>query len=197
MTPYESYVMYLAMKRHFTSETYDFINYNGIIPVSPAAFDARKDKYQFQKLSKKTDVRNFLLSNFVENGPNIWVGDLVSNGRSDHIYNVWLGRQQSLTRTFINDLNKLKPDFDTNFVPTENSSHPYLLKLFLSKSISIETLIILNDLVAFFPAWCKILKDDPVWSTLHLRCKKYRPFLNYDKAKFKELAIKTINENKE
>ena len=197
MTPYESYVMYLALKRHFTSESYDFIRYNGKVPVSTSAFDARKDKYQFQKLSKKADVRNYLLANFVEDGPDIWVGDLVSNGRSDYIYNVWLGRQQSLTRIFKNDLEKLKPDFDTNFTPTATSSHPYLLKLLLSKSISIETVIILNELVAFFPAWCRILKDDPVWKTVHMRCMKYKPFLNYDKQKFKELAIKTITENKD
>jgi len=197
MTPYESYVMYLALKRHFTSESYDFIKYNGKIPVSPAAFDARKDKYQFQKLSKKEDVKNFLVANFVETGPNIWVGDLVSNSRSDHIYNVWLGRQQSLTRTFKTDLEKLKSNFDENFKPTETSSHPYLLKLFLSKSISIETLIILNELVAFFPAWCKILKDDPIWANVYLLCNKYKPFIKFDKQKFKELAIKTINDNKE
>ena len=29
MTPYETYVLYSALKNHFTTESYDFIKYNG------------------------------------------------------------------------------------------------------------------------------------------------------------------------
>ena len=72
---YQMYVYYLAIKRHFTSN-YDFHKYNGKINASVTSFETRKDKFFFYKLSKKTDAKNFILANLVEN-PNIWIGDMI------------------------------------------------------------------------------------------------------------------------
>ena len=74
---YEMYVYYLALKRHFTS-SYDYHKYNGKINASITSFETRKDKFFFYKLSKRSDAKDFILSNMVNN-PKIWIGDMLSD----------------------------------------------------------------------------------------------------------------------
>ena len=79
-------------------------------------------------------------------------------------------------------------DFDSNFKVVEGQ-HPYALKLFLRKEISIETLIILIDLVRCFSHWEKQMADDVLWKDLSLKLVKYKPFLQYERLKFKNILL--------
>ena len=45
MTGFEVYKLYLALKLHFTSETYDYFQYGGSAKASQKSFDQRKDKF--------------------------------------------------------------------------------------------------------------------------------------------------------
>ena len=54
-------------------------------------------------------------------------------------------RQQSLSYVFGNELDELDEDFNTNFV-VEDGQYPRILSLYNMKRVSIETLVILNDL---------------------------------------------------
>lgn len=80
MTGYETFEIYQALKLHFTSDSYDFFKYNGKTNVSVTAFENRKDKYHFYKLSRKCtnkdDLINFIVANFVEDEKS-WVGNLL------------------------------------------------------------------------------------------------------------------------
>ena len=62
------------------------------------------------------------------------------------------------------------------------------------KDIALETLIILNDLMNFFPMWEKEIYDDIVWPSFKKKCEKYKPFLSYDKEKFKLILKEKIKE---
>ncbi len=42
---FKTYVDYLALKRHFTTKTYDYHKYNGKVKVSFEAFQTRKDVF--------------------------------------------------------------------------------------------------------------------------------------------------------
>ena len=80
MTGYETFGLYQALKLHFTTDSYDFFKYNGKTNVSVSAFENRKDKYHFYKLSRKypdhDDMVNFIVANFVEDESS-WVGTLL------------------------------------------------------------------------------------------------------------------------
>ena len=52
MTGFEVYKMYLALKLHFTSDTYDYFQYGGNAKASQVSFDQRRDKFFFVKLSR-------------------------------------------------------------------------------------------------------------------------------------------------
>ena len=100
MTPIEVYKTYLAFKNHFTKKNYDYFKYCGKTNASKDAFNKRKDRYFFERMSRKKndeEIRHYFLANFVECGdPDaLWIGDIIRNGNEYH--SSWLKRFQGLT----------------------------------------------------------------------------------------------------
>lgn len=186
MTPFDAYSKYLALKQHFTSESYDYFRYSGKVRVKQDTFEKRHDKYFFYKLSKKKNVEEFLVANFVDND-NSWVGNLTQDKHSDEIYSKWKARQESLSYLYKSDLDKIEGSLDDN-LKVENGRYPTLFKLYKQKEIMIETLIILNKLVNFIPYWNKKITDTVIWPSERDRIKKYEPFVRFDIFKFKKLT---------
>lgn len=188
MDAFETYKHYLALKRHFTSKSYDFFKYNGAVKAGRTTFEARKDRYFFHKLSKQKNVTDFLLAIFVYGDKDMWVGDIVNNEESEQIYLKWRRVKESLTQTFKNDLDRLDDNLPMNFLP-QDGQHPPLLRKLLSKEIHIETFIILNDLIRFSSLWNRKIEDTIIWPEVREKCKKYQPFLSYDKDKYKAILV--------
>ena len=187
MTPFEAFQSYIAIKRHFTSEKYDVVKYNWKVRLTSDSFNKRKDKFLFEKLARHEEPRNFLLANFIANEKN-WAHNVVYNEASQKIYDDWRKKIQSLTYTIQIDLSKLDEDFDKNFKVIDNQ-HPKLLKLYLGKDITFETLVVLVDLVGCLSMWDKKLADDPVWQNMSLKLRKYVPFIHYDKDKIRKIVL--------
>ena len=186
MTPYEAYQLFLAIKMHFTQKSYDFFRYNGKVRTDHRAFERRRDKYQFYKLSKHRDPLGYLVANFTAPDSTKWVGDLFTEegGRN---YDEWLARQQSITYRFKSDLGKVADDFRESF-RVDKGQHPPLLVAFKRGDISLESLTILNNLLTFFPMWDKRITDTVLWPSIRDKCIKYAPFINYDKQKTKQIV---------
>lgn len=184
---YEAFTLYHGLKLHFSGK-YDFIKYNGKTNVNKDQFMLRKDKYSFYKLSRKykrEELFGFYISNLLIN-TNIWVGDLMQDD-ADQEYKRWLKTQQSLSYIFEQNLNHL---FDLVEVPEDmlkvvDGQYPLLYNEYLQGKVNLETIIILNDIMNFFPMWQKKVADDIVFPEFITKCEKYKPFVNYDKAKFK------------
>ena len=187
MDAFEAYKLYLALKNHFTSKTYDYFKYGGRTKASRTTFEKRSDKYFFHKLSKRKDPVEFLVSNFVYSGDN-WIGDLVHNSESERLYKQFLKVKESLSYTFSNDLDKLESEFDSNFLVVDGQ-HPLLLKLLLRNEITIETFVILDELVSFSRKWSRRIEETVVWPQVNLKCKKYRQFLEFDRDKMKKIVL--------
>jgi hypothetical protein len=188
MTGYEAYKLYVALKNHFNSDTYDYFRYGGKTRANVKSFEMRHDKYFFNKLAKHKDTERFVLANIVEDNPNVWVGDLANEQQAENNYKVWLKRQESLSYVFTNDLDNLSPSYNDNLV-VEGSNHPLLLKLLIQKKVSLETLVVLNDLCGFFRHWNRKIEEDVIWPMVYKKCKKYRPFLKFDKDKLKQIVV--------
>ncbi len=110
VTPYETYQTYLSMKSHFTNPKYDFFKYGGKSRATVSSFNKRKDKYWFEKTSRKysdQEILDFLLSNFItaNNPQNLWIGEIINSGERN--YSEWMKRQQSLTYLFKEQLQEL------------------------------------------------------------------------------------------
>jgi hypothetical protein len=191
MSPFECYKTYLALKQHFTRDSYDFHKYGGKVSASVKSFESRRDRFYFDKLSKLRDPTSFILANIIHD-PNVWVGDLVTNDLSDKRYKDWAKRKQSLTYSFRDELGSLDPDFDSNF-KMESGGHPPLLRLYISGRISLETLVILVHLTKCFAMWNRALEHDPVWKEVARKIVKYQPFMKYDLKKFKEIVLEKFS----
>lgn len=192
MDAFDAYKLYVSLKNHFTSKTYDYFKYNGQVRASKDSFNKRHDRYFFHKLSKRKDLLGFLISNFVYNG-DAWVGELLQNESSEQHYLKYQKYKESISYQFSEDLNKLDSDFNKNFEIVDGQ-HPALLKWYMQGKINIETLIILNDLVGFMPMWNKKIEDKVIWPELYLRCKKYRPFIEFDNDKMKKIVVDKFSE---
>lgn len=193
MNGFEAYKLYISLKNHFSKENYNYFKYNGKSRLKIDSFEKRNDKVFFQKLAKHEDLKNFLISNFIDN-EKLWVRDLAYSEQANKTYKDWLKRNQSLSYIFRSDLNKLDKSFNENFL-IKDHKHPKLLKLLLKKDISIESACILCTIVGCVDYWNKELSYDPVWQELKIKIQKYTPFIEYDKEKMKKICLDTFDES--
>ena len=196
VTPFETYQTYLSMKSHFTNKRYDFFKYGGKSRATMASFNKRKDKYWFEKTSRKysdQEITDFLLANFVTtNAPqNLWIGEIINSG--ERTYADWMRRQQSLTYLFKEQSKKLLSEKELEEVFNCSRGHPPILKKYLGGEISLETLVIFEKIFSFGKKFNRKLKD-PVWETVSMKIKKYVPFLNINVFQYKKILREIVNE---
>ena len=127
MTPIEVYKTYLAFKNHFTKKNYDYFKYCGKTNASKDAFNKRKDRYFFERMSRKKndeEIRHYFLANFVECGdPDaLWIGDIIRNGNEYH--SSWLKRFQGLTYLFENESMFINKNNFEDLFSIKGHSHP-------------------------------------------------------------------------
>ena len=196
VTPFETYQHYLSLKNHFTNPKYDFFKYGAKTRASVTSFNKRKDKYWFEKTSRKyndKEVVDFLVSNFTatDNPQNLWIGEIINSGERN--YAEWTKRQQSLTYLFKEQSSELFSENELESVFDCSKGHPPVLKMFLGGKISLETLVIYDKIFLFGNKFDKKLLD-PVWESVSLKLKKYSPFINIDVFNYRKILRSIINE---
>jgi hypothetical protein len=196
VTPFETYQHYLSLKNHFTNPKYDFFKYGAKTRASITSFNKRRDKYWFEKTSRKysdKEVVDFLVSNFVASDTpgNLWIGEIINSG--ERTYQEWMRRQQSLTYLFKEQSSEFFLETKLEDALNCSKGHPPVLKKFLSGQLSLETLTIYEKIFYFSKDFDKKLLD-PVWETVSLKIRKYTPFLNTDIFQFKRILREIIDE---
>lgn len=179
------YVKYLAMKKHFTTDGYDYHKYNGKIRASFDTFRTRNDAYFFEKLSNKENPEKLMVANMVIK-PNVWIREIVEQEGEDR-YIDWQRKMDSLSRIFKTELSLLDDNFQANFTSV-NGQHPLIMTMYLQKKISLETCSIIAKISNIFPYWEKEIVDKIVARDIMRLLKKYRPFLEIDEKKFKDIV---------
>lgn len=194
MTPFDAYKQYLALKNHFGKSTYDYHKYAGKSRASVESFNKRKDKYWFEKLSRQKsddEIKNFYISNFVESDdPNsLWIGNVIREGEVH--YKDWIKRQQSLKYIFTQESENFFSEYNLDNAFECSTGHPPVLKKFLIKNISPETLVIYNNIFLLVNNFDKKLID-PIWESVSMKIKKYNSFLNIDVIEYKKILKKIL-----
>jgi hypothetical protein len=155
-------------------------------------FTKRRDRYFFHKLSKSYNdksIVDYFLSNFVSN-TNIWVGDIIGKS-GDEVYKQWSKKLEALHYYYEQDIDyiiekMIEKDIKFNdLFLSVNGQHPTIVKMFLSKKINFETLIILDDILKFTKKLNKDITEKVLWPKLFDRMKRYKPFLSYNTTKYK------------
>ena len=191
MTDYEAYQNYLAMKLHFGGE-YDFHKYNGKVSATMESFDKRKDKYKFVRLSKKLSdpqILDYYLANFIRGKE--WIGDFDEKNWMNHKKIV-----QSLQYFYENDLEKLltsSHNFDILF-KCDNGNHPKLIKAYLGKKITLETLVILEKVLQYREVFDKDITEKFIWPKVSRLIGKYEPFMKVSTRKYRMITLNKVQE---
>ena len=188
---YEAYKKYLSIKLHFTKDEYDYFKYNGEINAKYETFIQRNDRYFFVKVARKygDNIIDYFVSNFISN-KSPYIKDMNND--------VYLERQKridGLTYYFKRDIEQLLRKSEKSFnriFKVNRGQHPILVKTYLAKRVSLETLCILNDLLSYTKNFNKQIKDDIIWPTLRRKIEKYSPFLTYNKERMKLILRKIL-----
>ena len=190
MTDFEAYRQFLALKLHFTSEHYDYFRYNGKHNATMASFEKRTDKRFFKKLVRKNiNITEYYVANLV-NGKE-WISQF-----EDSVWKDWLSRSQSIEYNFINEAEKLLTsagNFDIIF-NCDEGTHPKLLKAYLAKKISLETLVILDRLVRYRRVFDREIDESYIWPKVSMLIQKYEPFVKVNIVKCRRMLIEKTRE---
>ena len=200
MDGFKAYRYYLALKLHFTSEKFNVFENRGNVKGSREAFEARNDRYIFEKMARKIgndrDIIQFFVANFAYgNESAIYAGQEADDNLAE-----WNRRKQSITKIFIDDLASLLTYVEINKLPTSSifdfnfNEYPAALKLFLGGKISIETLVIVNELDHIVEHWLDNPTIQHIWSNELLRIKKLIGFVKYDKEKLRKIFTHFVEE---
>lgn len=187
---FDSYQLYLGVKLHFNSESYDFVKYNGKVKADLPSFLKRNDRFHFGKLARlyKSELLDFYVANLSLKDK--WVGDLLDN-ESKKVYLEWKKRNQRLTYQFEQDVTKLLEKKSIQEVLTvTKGQHPYLLKQFLGKKISLETMCILDDITEYSKKWNTLITETLIYPETINKINKYKSFISYNKNTYKQKLIK-------
>ena len=194
MMPVDAYRQYLALKNHFTKDSYDYHKYCGKSRATVQSFYKRKDRFWFEKVSRqKTDqeVIEFFVANFVScpDPETLWIGEMIKEG--EERYTNWKKKVQSLSYVFKEESEQLFSQSKVDEVFQCSKGHPLILKKFLSGKISLETMVIYNRIFLFGNDYDKKLQD-PVWQTVSRKIRKYNPFLNIDVFRYRKILKEII-----
>ena len=188
------YLIYCALKAHFKGD-YDYHRFSGQTKVSRDSFWKRKDRVFFVKIGRKynwddSEILNYFVSNFILQRDG-YIGYF-----NDKNYEEWLNKRKIFYDVFTQELQPFVSQFNPLF-ESKDGQHPLLLKEYLGKRISLETMIILDNLVEFSKRWDKELEwDDFVWPDVKKLMNNYKGFLTINTEKYRIKLLTLIEESK-
>lgn len=193
MEPFDAFRYYMAIKLHFESDTYEAPKYNYKTSAKPQSFWKRKDKYFFAKLAKRFDNPSeliaFFTSQFISDAK--WVGDMMNDEEN---WTQWQKRNQSMSYTFEQDINRLSETVESfdELLEATDGQHPLVISEYLSGSICIETVVILDKLTGFMKRADRQISETIVWPDVSRKIRKYSLFLNPNMEKMKKIVLKVF-----
>lgn len=197
------YKLYLAIKNHFNGR-YDVIKYNWVMRVTEQAYQKRRDKYFFEKLSDKYTLKELTLifmSNLVAN-QDAWIGD-ISDADALVFYREYIGKLKRIKTIYEDDIkniyyfskkvevNSLQEIFEYN----NKVNTSYIFKLLQSNIISFETFILLDSFLGIIDTHNE-KTNDLVWSKYATKLEAYRKILKIDSSEARKVFIETIKASK-
>ena len=203
MHGFQVYKMYLAMKLHFTQPKFDFFECNGQAKAKEKTYHERNDFWFFETIAKRlssNEVQEFLLASFIRSTDpsKVWIGDIKRFGKDR-----WMAHQkqtQSLRYIVEQDLGTVAYHMEAkghsfNDLFATLGTHPPLLKLHIQGLVSIETMVVIDICLGYSHVWDQKL-GDPLWESVSLKIKKYKPFLSINTDKYKNIMKEQLCESR-
>ena len=196
---FRAYKVYRGVYAHFFGE-YDYFKYGGSGPWNnPDSMEKFFNKNESGNFSMQrtifTNIANtfdskenlvlFFLSQFTNEliYPTVFDTDIYDEYK-ERMNNFNFHIQQDIGE-ILKCMKEYDKSFDEIFI-TNSMNHPYILKLGLSKRISLETFAVLDMILNFIPQIDRYLKD-PIWQDYKKLVLNYKPFLEVDINKMRKI----------
>lgn len=193
---YGAYLLFLALRTHFTKVKYDFFTMNGKLRANKESYQKRNDKAFFEKIAKlynAEELKNYYVANLLEDRH--YITDMLEDSAHESYWE-YEKRRQSLAYTFKNDMDRLFEHGGESAFAVGDGDYPPLIGMVMRRSIALESAVILGDFVPYMQKFDKYLGDDDIiWSRIALKLRKYRPFIQYDSKRFKAILKEALNED--
>jgi len=142
---------------------------------------------------KKTEqeIQNFFLANFTQtfDPQGMWIGLIIDSGEKK--YSQWSDQIENLFEIFKTNADRMVNEYNIEELFSCKKGHSPILKEYLSSNLSIEEMIIYENIFSFVKEHDKKLID-PVWESVSLKIKKYMPFLNINMLQYKKHLIEQV-----
>jgi len=174
--------LYMAVKLHFTTNSYNVFNNRGHVKGARDTFYARNDRFIFEKLARKfpteRDIIQYFVANFAYGNQEVVYEP--STGDSNLI--TWNKRKQSISQVFESDLHTILLHLEKNGMTEKHlyeGNPPELFKLYLGGYITVETMVILNSFVDYLTTLK--LQLNLLWAEECRIIDKCKGFVKFDK----------------
>lgn len=182
-----AYKAYVALKTHFSNDSYSYFKY-GIsgINVNADSFKNRNDKSLFKKACKlysDEEYLNLLVANFICD-QEAWIGDIIDEVGRRRFFE-WKKTIQSMKYTFNQDLSFIEDylfehNLSFNELFKKDALYPPIVKFCIEKSISLETFSIMNKILNFASSVDKLIQERILWDRYMMISIKYADFIVKD-----------------
>jgi hypothetical protein len=165
------------------------------VNASRSAYEKRPDKWFFEKVAKEYTDReliDFFVSNRLEDRnyvTQLLEDDAVAN------FTKYKARNQSLSYVFAQNLDVVFKYGAKKPFEIKDEEYPYIITAYLGKNVCPETMVILQDFIHFFEKFDdRFGQNDIIWTKVALKLRRYKPFVKYDRDKFKAILREKIDE---
>lgn len=203
MDGFKAYKYYIAVKLHYTKDSFDVFKNRGNLKGTREAFNARNDRLMFDKLARKYPVDKDLIQYYVANFA--YGNDAAVYSFDDAESNLleWNRRKQSITKIFQDDCSKIILDACKNKIKSDavlnltNKGYCSILKLFLGNQITLETVRIIDDMLPVLHSWKQNESMLLLWENEIRRIEKSKGFVSYDRDKIVKVFNNFMEDLKE
>lgn len=182
MDGFKVWKLYMAVKLHFTTNSYNVFNNRGHVKGARDTFYARNDRFIFEKLARKfpteRDIIQYFVANFAYGNQEVVYEP--STGDSNLI--TWNKRKQSISQVFESDLHTILLHLEKNGMTEKHlyeGNPPELFKLYLGGYITVETMVILNSFADYLTTLK--LQLNLLWAEECRIIDKCKGFVKFDK----------------
>ena len=183
----KAYQEYVALRLHFTQDSYDYFKYQGKVkPIKSSTFEARNDVFHFRRLERryKDDLTGFYVANMTQGVR--FIREMVTV-EAEKRYVDWKRHMESITYRFKQDMQNVAESCnDVAKAWSTNGDHPEVLRLYLGGKLSIESLILSDRVLKFQDRWDTRITDTIIWPDVSRLMKKYGPFVTADNDSIKK-----------
>ena len=173
MTPFQIYKFGLAIKLHFTVDSYDVFKNRGVIKnCTEESFYSKAGVGRYSALARQLTTPQEAVQYFV--ACNAYGASIFDPQESDEANRRWQRNKEMMTQLILDDIDKIGD------VEASLQGSPCLLQRLVSGGkINIETCVVLNRRYMFAPEW----KNNFVYSDLGSKIVKLDKFVKCNEEK--------------